>query len=330
MPEVVCYAQPHSEEMLEGLILAVDSTAWTVTVGEPGPDTAILITGYATPEQIASCPRLRALIIPFAGVPPRTRELMLQHPAIAVHNLHHNAPETAEVALALLLAAAKNVVPMDQSLRRNDWSPRYDPDQAIRLEGKTALVIGYGEIGRRIARGCLAMGMKVIALRRSGGESSNEVEIRGGSDLQRSLPEADAVILALPSTPETAGLLGPGEFGLMKPGAILVNIARAGLVDEDALYEALASGRLRGAGLDVWYRYPESDAAKGYMGYIDVSDSARNTPPANRPFHELSNVVMSPHRGGTSADVEQARVEALAAMLMSDPMPNRVDLARGY
>lgn len=329
--EVVCYAQPHSEEMLAGLSAALDPTRWRLAHGEPPPETTVLITGYASPEHLERCRGLRALIIPFAGVPVRTRELMLKHPAIAVHNLHHNAPETAEVALALLLAVAKNVVTMDASLRRNDWTPRYDESLSIRLEGRMALVLGYGEIGKRIARGCLGMGMRVVAIRRSppfGFESG--VEVRGIHALSPSLGEADALILALPSTPETAGLLGRKEFESMKPGAILVNIARASLVDEDALFEALESGRLRGAGLDVWYRYPESDASAGYMGYHGAPDSARNTPPANRPFYELTNVVMSPHRGGTSADVEAARVAALADMLGRDPMPNRVDLERGY
>ncbi len=329
MREVVCYAQPHSEDMLRGLVAALDPNRWKVTIGEPPPDTTVLITGYASEENLAACPNLRALIIPFAGVPPRTRQLMAKHQHIAVHNLHHNAPETAETAMALLLAVAKNVVPMDQSLRQNDWSPRYDPEQSIRLEGKTALVLGYGEIGRRIARACSALGMRVIAIRKKIGPEDG-AEIRGMHQLTESLGEADAIMLALPSTPETANLLGPDQFQVMKPGVILVNIARAGLVDEQALFDALKSGRLRGAGLDVWYRYPESDATKGYMGYIDVSDSARNTPPANLPFHELQNVVMSPHRGGTSADVESARVRALADLLKSDPMPNRIDLDLGY
>ena len=121
MREVVCDAQPHSEDMLRGMIEALDLNRWKVTIGDPEPDTTVLITGYASEENLATCPNLRALIIPFAGVPPRTRELMAKHPQIAVHNLHHNAPETAETAMALLFAVAKNVVPMDQSLRRNDW-----------------------------------------------------------------------------------------------------------------------------------------------------------------------------------------------------------------
>lgn len=330
MRKTVCYAQPHSEEMLRGLIAALDPERWRVTIGEPDPETAVLITGYATEEQLRNCPMLETLIVPFAGIPPKTRALMLDHPRIAVHNLHHNAPETAETAMALLFAVAKNVVPMDQALRRNDWSPRYDESQSIRLEGRTALILGYGEIGRRIARSCLALGMNVVALRRKPTGDDGRVTVRGIDELQQWLPKSDIIMLALPATPETRGLLGPGEFEVMRDGAILVNIARAGLVDEESLFNALKNGMLRGAGLDVWYRYPESDATQGYMGYVDISDSARNTPPGNFPFGELPNVVMSPHRGGTSADVEEARVRALSEMLRSDPMPNRVDLDAGY
>lgn len=329
--KVACYTQPHHPDLLVRLLELTPH--WRIDHGTPEADTNVLITGYASPEELAAAPELESLIIPFAGVPPRTRELMAKHPHIAVYNLHHNAPETAEVAMALLLACAKLVVPMDQALRKGDWSPRYDPSLSIRLEGKTAVVLGFGAIGQRICRACLGLGMKVIAHRRTlplSARGEVDVEQRGPDDLRRSLGEADAIILALPQTPETANLLGPAEFAAMKPGAILVNIARASLVDETALYEALRSGHLRGAGLDVWYRYPESTATKGYMGYIDVPSSARHTFPATLPFYELENVVMSPHRGGTSADVEEARVLALAEMLNSDPMPNRVDLQRGY
>jgi len=328
---VAHYHQPHHPDLLEKLRSLVPD--WKVEAGAPGPNTRVLIDGYPTREDLLAAPSLSSVIIPFAGVPPRTRELMLEFLHIELHNLHHNAPETAEVAMALLLACAKKVVPMDQALRKGDWSPRYDPSLSIRLEGKTAVVLGFGAIGQRVCKACLGLGMRVIAHRRElplSACAEGDVEQRGPGDLHRSLGEADALILALPQTSETVNLLGAAEFAAMKPGAIVVNIARASLVDETALYEALRSGHLRGAGLDVWYRYPESDATKGYMGYIDVPSSARHTFPATLPFHELENVVMSPHRGGTSADVEEARVVALAEMLNSAPMPNRVDLVRGY
>jgi phosphoglycerate dehydrogenase-like enzyme len=105
-------------------------------------------------------------------------------------------------------------------------------------------------------------------------------------------------------------------------GAILVNVARGDVVDEEALYDALASGHLGGAGLDVWYRYPESEEARAA------------TLPARRPFHELENVVLSPHRAGHGRGTEAARAAHLARLLAAaaggEAIPHRVDLDRGY
>lgn len=324
---VAHYQQPHVSDLIERIQAMTPN--WRIVPGAPDETTHVLITGYATDEDLQAAPNLKSLIVPFAGLPPRTRDVMLRYPHITVHNLHHNAPETAEVAIALMLACAKKIVPIDQSLRRNDWTPRYDADLSIRLEGKTAVVIGFGAVGRRIAAVCIGLGMRVIAHKRTP-LSEDVIEVRTPERLLDSLREADVVLLAAPQTSETAGLLGPNEIAAMKDGAILVNVARASAVDEGALYESLKSGKLRGAGLDVWYRYPESEATKGYMGFVGAPESAKSTPPSAYPFHELDNVVMSPHRGGTSADVEDARVVALAELLNSDPMGNRVNLERGY
>jgi len=298
--------------------------AWTVEEGEPDDQTEVLIAGRATSEQLALAKRLKSIIVPWAGVPPQLRAAVREFPGVSIHNLHHNAPETAELAMALLLACAKCVVPIDQALRKGDWTPGYDDSHSIRLAGKTAVVLGYGAIGQRIARACLGLGMHVIAHRRRPEVTTDGVDLRGPSDLHRSLTEADVLVLALPQTEETVGLIGSRELGLLREGAILVNIARGNLVDEKALYDALASGKLRAAGIDVWYRYPENPEGKA------VPDSASCTFPSSLPFHQLPNVVMSPHRGGASAEVELTRVQAIADLLNTQPMPNRIDLDRGY
>jgi phosphoglycerate dehydrogenase-like enzyme len=236
-----------------------------------------------------------------------------------VHNLHHNALPVAEHVIALLLAAAKSIVPMDRSLRRHDWTPRYEPDNTILLEGKTALMLGHGAIGQRVSRLCQGLGMEVLAIRRqaTGGSPSAPVQAP-----QRLLPQADALIICLPHTPDTTGLIGPDELALLRPKAILINVGRGPIVDEEALYHALRDGSLYVAGLDVWYNYPEDEAGRPH------------TPPSSLPFHELDNVVMSPHRAGHSADTEMLRITHLAELLNAaargEPMPNRVDLASGY
>jgi phosphoglycerate dehydrogenase-like enzyme len=272
-----------------------------------------LVEGRPSAEQIEG---REAVIIPYAGVPRPTLELMRKHPGIALHNLHHNAAPTAELAVALLLAAAKRIVPIDRALRSGDWRPRYVETRAFLCEGKTALVLGHGAIGRRVADACRALGMTVLAVRRR-----PSTEEYGPEDLRNLLPRADALIICLPWTEETDGLLGAPELARLPEGALLVNVARGPVVDAEALFLALREGHLA-AGLDVWYRYPENE------------DARARTFPANQPFHELDNVVLSPHRAGHAQETEALRARHLAAMLNAaargETMPHRVDLEAGY
>ena len=132
----------------------------------------------------------------------------------------------------------------------------------------------------------------------------------------------DVLLCVLPETPETTGLIGARELGLLPRHAILVNVGRGRTIDEEALYMALRDRRIRAAGIDVWYQYPKGDAERA------------STLPSRFPFHELDNVVMTPHRGGWLADFEHLRVQALAEMLAAAaagrPMPDLVDKALGY
>jgi phosphoglycerate dehydrogenase-like enzyme len=300
-----------------------------LTSGPDLPDPAdyqILISGHPQREHVTASPNLQALVVPWAGIPDATRQLMAEFPGIAVHNLHHNAQPVAELALALLLAAAKFVVPLDRSMRSGDWTPRYESSPSLLLQGKTALILGYGAIGRRVARLCRGLGMETIATRRHASlppERDEEgVLVAPAQALNDLLPEADALLVCLPRTPETDGLIGAPELALLPSHAVLINVARGPIVDEEALYYALRDGTLYAAGLDVWYNYPSGEAARSH------------TPPSEYPFHELENVVMSPHRGAASTETERLRMDHLAELLNTaargEPMPNRVDLEAGY
>jgi len=291
----------------------------------PAPaDYHILVAGRPQREHLTASPNLCALIIPWAGLPEVTRDLMCDFPHIAVHNLHHNAAPVAEMVITLMLAAAKLVVPMDRALRAHDWTPRHRPNPSILLEGKTALILGYGAIGQRVAHLCRALGMKVMAIRRGVAGPSEDMpdEIYPPDALPCLLPQANVLIICLPHTSETTGLIGENELALLPPSAVLVNVGRGPIVDEAALYRTLREGTLHSAGLDVWYNYPADEAARSH------------TPPSTYPFHELDNVVMSPHRAGGSDETETRRMKHLAALLdaaaRGDEMPNRVDLQAGY
>jgi phosphoglycerate dehydrogenase-like enzyme len=283
----------------------------------------ILVAGRPQREHITVSPDLRVLVIPWAGLPEPTCTLMRNYPHIAVHNLHYNAIPTAEMAVSLLLAAAKRIVPMDRALRAHDWTPRYEREPSVLLANKTALILGYGAIGRHVAHICQALKMNVLAIRRNVSETaSSPVQVHGPGDLHRLLPKADALIICLPHTAATDGLITQVELDLLPAGALLVNIARGPIVDESALYESLRKNKLRAAGLDVWYHYPEDAPAWS------------STPPSSYAFHKLDSVVMSPHRASAVAERDCLRVCCLARLLNAaargEPLPDRVDLEAGY
>ena len=285
--------------------------------------TEILIAGRPSREQLGAATSLRTVIIPYAGIPAETRDLLMEYPHVRVHNLHHNAETAAELAVALLLAVAKGLIPADHALRRNDWQIRYQGVGTLLLDGKTALILGFGAVGQRIARTLKTFGMNILVTRRHAERSVPErVEVHPPGELPALLHRADVLVVALPLTQETEGLIGEAELARLPQGALFVNIARGAIVDEAALYNALKSGSLGGAGIDVWYRYPKDIASRS------------NTPPSEYPVHELDNVVMSPHRSGHVAGTEQRRMEhlcrALNAAAKGEAIPHRVDVERGY
>lgn len=289
-------------------------------------DINILVAGRPDRDIFVANRDLHTLVIPWTGIPPETIELVTEFSHVAVHNLHHNASPVAEMAVALLLAAAKNVIPFDQALRRADWTMRYQkPAPSLLLKGKTVLILGYGKIGRHVARICSSLGMNVIAIKRRAvtGETDQFVkEIHTPRKLHELLPHAQVLVVALPLTQETDGLLGESELDLLPTDSVLVNIGRGLIVKEEALYRSLKNGNLGAAGLDVWYNYPASE------------ESRTSTYPANFPFWDLDNVVLSPHRAGSTNEIDYLRMDHLAILLnavaRNEQVPNRVNLNHGY
>ncbi len=284
------------------------------TIPEPA-DFDVLVAGRPAPEQLDVSPRLRTVVIPWAGVAPALVSALAERPQITLHNIHHNAAPTAEYAVALLLAAAKDVCPADAQMRTLDWQDRGRSHRAVLLEGRRALVLGYGEIGRRVAAALRGIGMTVTGVRRAAGGDAASVD-----DLDELLPQTDVLMVTLPLTDATRGLIGAKQLALLPRGAIVVNVGRGAVFREHALFEALDSGHLHGAGLDVWWRYPMPDVER--------------TVPSAAPLHTLSNVVMSPHRAGHCDRTEELRMTALAKTLNTlargaEP-PGRVDLTKGY
>lgn len=295
-----------------------------LTVGEIDSECSaakILVAGRPTQEQLQAFPELQALIVPWTGIPPETLELIRDFPQLTLHNLRHNAAPTAEMAVALLLAAAKRILHFDQRLRENDWTPRYQTPETLLLAGKNALILGWGEVGQRIGAALEGLGLGVSYIRRSP-TAEQEGIVYPISALESLLPEADFLVLALPLTEETEGLIGERQLRLMPSTAVLVNIARGRIIQEAALYRALKEKWIFGAGLDVWFNYPASQEERS------------NTQPGEFAWGELDNLVLSPHRGALVRETERLRMAGLAEMLnqaaLGQPLPNLVDLKLGY
>jgi D-3-phosphoglycerate dehydrogenase len=185
-----------------------------------------------------------------------------------------NAVTVAEHALMLMLAASRELVVHDAAVRSGNYGLRGQRKRAD-LWRKTVLVVGFGRIGRRVARLCAAFDMAVIvADPYAAPDVAQAAGFRHLKDFRDGLGEADFVTLHMPGQPDGAPVLGRAEFAALKPGAFLVNTARGTLVDEDALLDALTGGRLRGAGLDVTRQEP---------------------PEPGNPLLGLENVVLTPH-----------------------------------
>ncbi len=294
--------------------------------GSHGPeDYEMLVCGRPEREML-DVPSLRWLVIPWAGLPASIRELLEEFPHLAVHNIHHNAPAAAELAVGLLLAAAKRIVRADRNLRKGDWTIRYSPENAMLISGSRILVVGMGEIGRRVARTCIAMEANVVGIARhvKPGEVREGAPVLPPSALDGQLVEANAVVLSLPLTDETRGIMDADRLSSMRQRAVLVNVGRGTLVEEKALYEALRDGVIGAAGIDVWYSYPRG------------AESRTGTDPSDFPFGKLDNVVMSPHRGGAMnvAELESRRVHYLGRLIEAaaagKPVPHSVDPELGY
>lgn len=230
--------------------------------------------------------------IDFAAVPEGVR----------VCNCYGHAEGTAEyVMLALLLWCHVNFLPGARSFREErSWrySGRVNGPINDELYGKTVGVLGLGAIGRAVAERAKGFGTRVIGCNRTRREVPHVDRLYGLDEIDAFLAECDFVIVAAALAPETEGLVDAGRFAAMKPSAVLVNVGRGPIVDEDALYAALKDKRIRGATLDVWYAYPSKDS-------LTIA-------PSKHPFHELDNVWMTPHTAAWTTGMVDQRWSEIA------------------
>jgi phosphoglycerate dehydrogenase-like enzyme len=213
-------------------------------------------------------------------------------PGVVVANAGDSwSPAVAEQVMTLMLALVKCLPQVLQNHARHGWERSFTARMGG-LDGKTLAIIGFGSIGREVAKRCRAFGMHVIGVSRSAKPDSLAHEVQPATALHSVLARADVVVLAVPFSPETERMIGAKELEACKPGAVLVNIARGGLIDSAALRAALHSGRLGGAGLDVTDPEPL---------------------PPDHPLWDSPNLIISPHVSGVSGPGGRARLARFIA-----------------
>jgi phosphoglycerate dehydrogenase-like enzyme len=283
----------------------VEEAGLALVRAEPGAavrrelaDADVLICNRLEPADTEGATRLRlvqALSAGADGIDPRALP-----DGCALCNLYEHEDAIAEWALMGILAVSHHLLVYDRRLREGDWSRGLPMERELR--GRTLGTIGYGHIGRRVVELAAAFGMEAAAVTRApAAERAAGLRWLGGlDDVGRLMRESDVALVAVPLTDETRGLVGAAELDLLGPDGILVNAARGDIVQERALYEALRERRIGGAALDVWYRYP----GRGEQAH-----------PSELPFHELDNVVMTPHVSGRSEGTRAGRARFLVDQL---------------
>jgi phosphoglycerate dehydrogenase-like enzyme len=287
------------------------------------PDVEILVGGRS-PDDLERVPSLRWLQVRSAGVdhmaadPPWGKGLLVTN-AKGVY-----AVPIGEYVSGMVLRVHQPAAQWSSDQAAHRW-PAGEPPLIDPIRGKTAVIAGYGSIGREVARQLAALGMRIIAVKPHP-EARADVSYRvpGTGDPDGSIPErivgddglldatreADVLVLTMPLTDASRGVIGPEVLAALPPRAWLINVSRGALVDEPALLEALRAGRLAGAILDVFGEEPL---------------------PPDSPWWDAPNVIVTPHASGhTLRFFDELVVENVRRYLAGEPLLNPVDPERGY
>jgi phosphoglycerate dehydrogenase-like enzyme len=288
----------------------------------------VLYTRQALPEP-EQVPNLRWIQFHWSGIDAFVDQSLLRSEMIVTTLSGAAVPQVAEFALTMMMSLGHHMPNMMEDQREKVWADnRFTRFRPQELRGSTVGIVGYGNIGREIARICQALGAQVLATKRDlktldaggyvlEGLGDSEADIPERLYPPQALPsmasECDFLVLTVPLTPETRGLVNAKVFESMKDTAYLIDVSRGGVVDQGALVEALREEAIAGAALDV---YPVEPL------------------PESSPLWELPNVILSPHVAGTSGQyLERAAdlfAENLRRYVANEPLLNRYDSKRGY
>ena len=259
------------------------------------PDMNIIVGWRPSRHLLDAAQRLKLFINPGVGVQHliETFREINQTRNVTLVNGHGNTYFTAQHAVAMLLALTNKIIPHHNWMVEGKWRKGDSDAKSIPLRDLNIGLLGYGAVNQKVHRFLSGFDLKFKILKRSWSDKQQlptESSRYGSGDLDGFLKDTDILIIAVPQTDETIGLIGKDELELLGSQGLLVNISRGPVIDEEALYHALSHGVIAGAAIDVWYNYqPEPDV-----------DGRKF--PTRFPFHELDNIVLSPHRGASPMD----------------------------
>lgn len=277
---------------------------WNVMVWNPDTDPveqfeplalqADVIVGGAIPIRWPEVPQLKLFQIPWTGY-----DFTAPHkipPGVPVANTFEHESAIAEYVLLGMLEWQIGLRAMDAQFRSAGWGghPTGRGPTHGEVRGRTLGIVGYGHIGREVALRARAFGMRCIGVRRSAQPCPAELDWLGQPErLDALLAESDFVLIACDMNEATVGLIDAGRLAAMKPDGVIINVSRGRIIDEGALYEALAGRRIGGAILDTWYNYYAAGEEPVW--------------PCNQPFQELDNTLLSGHRSGSTVEMHERR-----------------------
>lgn len=253
-----------------------------------------VVSGRLTKEEIENSPKLKVIFVPFTGLNTFPLEV-IKEKGIELSNTHANAPIVAEHAVALCMALLGRVVEFHDDLKQGRWNRSIeDDDMWITLYNRKVGIAGFGSIGQCIAKLLKPFDCHIIGFKRKTDEKSSQYANEVTSDLNYLINNSEIIFVTLPLSESTTDIFSKEKLMNMK-GKYLINVGRGRTVNEEGLYESLKQGILAGAALDVWYNYP--------------GKKKEHVLPANKPFWELPNVVLSPHKSSHAIEAINAMID---------------------
>lgn len=281
---------------------------------------ADVIVGGKFDKSLPRPERLSLFHVPGAGYDAVDLDALPREAVVC--NCFGHEQAIAEYVMSAILARHVPLTDADARLRKGEWTYWAGAESRVHdeLAEKTIGLLGFGHIGKAIAKRAKAFEMTVSIANRTAVQPSELVDQTFTLDrLEDFWAAADFLVVSLPLTQETTGIVGAGAFEAMRRDAVLINVGRGATVDPRALFQALKTRRIAGAVIDTWYAYPTLDRP--------------NILPAEQSFHELSNIVMTPHMSGWTSGTIRRRQRAIAANVVRraahEPCVNVVRDARG-